>query len=86
MEVRGVVGSPRRGGNTEILVETVLAGAAAAWAKTRVYRLNELKIRGCQDCNHCQEHGNCRQNEDMTQPYEALVTADGIAIGSPIYI
>lgn len=86
MKVMGVVGSPRRGGNTEILVATVLAGAAAVGAKTEVYRLNELNIRGCQACNYCQEHGSCRQKDDMTPLYEALVAADGIVIGSPIYM
>lgn len=86
MKVVGFIGSPRRGGNTEILVETVLAGAAAVGAKTEVYRLNELSIRGCQACNYCQEHGSCRQKDDMTPLYEALVAADGIVIGSPIYM
>lgn len=86
MKVVGVVGSPRRGGNTEILVETVLAGAAEAGAETEEYRLNELNIRGCQGCFHCQEHGRCRQSDDMALLYEALLTADGIVIGSPIYM
>lgn len=86
MKVVGVVGSPRRGGNTEILVETVLAGAAGAGAKTEVYRLNELNIRGCQGCFYCQEHGRCRQSDDMALLYEALRTADGLVIGSPIYM
>ncbi|HHW42499.1 MAG TPA: flavodoxin family protein [Desulfotomaculum sp.] len=86
MKVIGVVGSPRRGGNTEILVETVLEGAAAEGAKTEVYRLNELNIRGCQGCFYCQEHGRCRQSDDMALLYEALRTADGLVIGSPIYM
>ena len=86
MKIMGVVGSPRRGGNTEILVERVLAGAAAAGAETEVYRLNDLNIRGCQACNHGQEHGGCRQKDDMALLYEALGGADGIVIGSPIYM
>lgn len=47
MKVVGIVGSPRRGSNTEILVEQVLAGAAAAGAETQIFRLNDLNIRGC---------------------------------------
>lgn len=86
MNVIGVVGSPRRGGNTEILVETVLQGANRAGAKTEMYRLNELNMRGCQGCFYCQENGSCRQSDDMSQLYEALLTADGIVIGSPIYM
>ncbi|CEP66114.1 Flavoprotein-like [Moorella glycerini] len=86
MKAVGFVGSPRRGGNTEILVEQVLAGAAASGAKTAIYHLNELHIRGCQGCNYCQEHGYCRQEDDMTILYEQLKAADGIVLGSPIYM
>lgn len=86
MKVVGIIGSPRRGGNTEILVEQVLAGAATAGAETQVFRLNELNIRGCQACNHCKEHGSCRQQDDMRQIYEEMLAADAIVIGSPIYM
>lgn len=86
MKVVGIVGSPRRGSNTEILVEQVLAGAAAAGAETQIFRLNDLNIRGCQACNYCKEHDGCRQKDDMTQIYDALLAADGIVIGSPIYM
>ncbi|MGB9826100.1 MAG: flavodoxin family protein, partial [Desulfofundulus sp.] len=86
MKVVGIIGSPRRGGNTETLVERVLAGAAAAGAETQVFRLNEMNIRGCQACYYCKEHGRCRQEDDMVQIYRALLEADGIVLGSPIYM
>lgn len=86
MKVIGVVGSPRRGGNTETLVKAVLAGAADVAAKTEIYWLNELNLRGCQGCLYCQEHGRCRQDDDMSLLYNELLTADGIVIGSPIYM
>jgi len=86
MKVVGVVGSPRKGGNTEILVERVLAGAAEAGAETEIYRLNDLNIRGCQGCFYCQEHGSCRQQDDMSLLYNAMLAADGIVLGSPIYM
>ncbi|NLY36548.1 MAG: flavodoxin family protein [Tissierellia bacterium] len=85
-KIVGFVGSPRIGGNTEALVEKVLTGAMAAGAETELYRLNELNIKGCQGCNHCQEHGYCCQKDDMTLLYEQLKTADGFVLGSPIYM
>ena len=45
MRVIGIVGSPRKGGNTETLVERILAGAAEAGAETKVYRLNEAEYQ-----------------------------------------
>jgi len=86
MKVIGIVGSPRKGGNTEILVESVLEGAKRAGAEIEIYRLNDLTINGCQGCNYCQEHGSCQQEDDMKKLYDALHQADGIVIGSPIYM
>jgi hypothetical protein len=78
------VGSPRRGGNTGILVQKVLEGAASQGAETAISYLNELTIHGYQACNSCKEHARCRQEDDMTLLYEVLKRADGFALGSPI--
>lgn len=86
MRVIGFVGSPRKEGNTTILVEKILSGAAAAGAETKVYNLNELNIRGCQACNYCKTHNRCQQEDDMTPLYDELIAADAIVIGSPIYM
>lgn len=86
MKVVGIVGSPRRGANTETLVDQVLAGSSQAGAQTQKFILNELRIRGCQGCDHCKEHGRCRLDDDMGQVLEALVEADGVVVGSPIYM
>jgi multimeric flavodoxin WrbA len=86
MRVIGIEGSPRKGGNTDTLVERILAGAAEAGAETKVYRLNELNIRGCQACNYCKTHDRCRQEDDMAPIYADLIASDGIVIGTPIYM
>jgi len=86
MQVVGFVGSPRKGGNTQLLVERVLSGASSKGAQTSIYFLNELNIRGCQACNYCKEHGECRQQDDMVQLYKAIKEAKGLVIGSPIYM
>ncbi len=87
MRVIGIVGSPRKGGNTATLVDRILAGAAEAGAETKVYNLNELNIKGCQACGYCKTHdGVCRQKDDMTPIYADLLASDGIVVGSPIYM
>ena len=57
--ILGIVGSPRRGGNTEILVDEVLAGAEEVGAFTEKIILNELNITPCQACDGCQKTGKC---------------------------
>lgn len=86
MRVIGFVGSPRENGNTAVLVRRILEGAAAAGAATEVFYLNKLNIRGCQACMYCKSHDGCNQEDDMIQLIEEIKKADGIVIGSPIYI
>jgi|YelNatPaOPRAMG01_1025707.scaffolds.fasta_scaffold00665_4 multimeric flavodoxin WrbA len=86
MKVVGIIGSPRRGGSTEILVERVLMGAMEKGAQVEIFRLNELNIKGCQGCNYCQENESCKQEDDMQKIYRAFYLADAIVIGSPIYM
>lgn len=86
MKVIGVIGSPRKGGNTEILVERVLNGAKEAGADVEIFKLNELNIHPCQGCNFCQENGSCRQQDDMQKIYDALYSSDALVVGSPIYM
>lgn len=86
MKVIGIVGSPRKGGNTEILIEKVLSGAKEAGAEVEIFKLNELNIRPCQGCNFCQQNGKCKQQDDMQMIYEALYLCDAVVIGSPIYM
>lgn len=86
MQIIGVVGSPRKGGNTQLLVERVLSGASSLGAQTSMYFLNELNIRGCQACLCCKERGECREQDDMIQLYRAIKDAKGLVIGSPIYM
>jgi multimeric flavodoxin WrbA len=64
-QVLGVVGSPRRGGNTEILVDEALAGAEEAGALVEKVLLGELDIAPCRACNACQKTGQCVQRDDV---------------------
>lgn len=83
--VLGIVGSPRRGGNTEILVDEVLAGAEEAGALTEKVILNELDISPCQACNACSKTGTCVQQDDMITLLEQMESSQVWVLGTPIY-
>lgn len=85
MKVIGIVGSPRKNGNTNTLVQQVLEGAAEAGAKTRTFVLNEMNYRGCQGCDYCKSHDRCKLEDDLMELFDELASADGVVFGSPIY-
>lgn len=85
MKVVGIVGSPREGSNTEILVRKVLEGASSRSAEIELFKINEMNIRGCQGCFHCQEHGECKEKDDMQKIYSSLKEAEALVLGTPIY-
>jgi multimeric flavodoxin WrbA len=85
MKVVGIVGSPRRNGNTDTLVRAILEGAQSRNAETQTFHLNEMTIRGCQGCDYCKEHGACRLDDDMRTLHRVVEQADALVIGSPIY-
>ncbi len=82
-------GSPRRGGNSESLLNSALAGVAEAAPRleVRTFVLNEMNIRPCQNCGFCSRTGYCRfaETDDMKEIYEWLDNADRFILASPIY-
>lgn len=85
MKVLGIVCSPRKGGNTGILVQEALAGAKESGAEIELLRISEMKIGPCDGCMTCHQTGECRIKDDMQKVYEKLLAADGIILGSPVY-
>ena len=83
--VLGIVCSPRRAGNTEILVNQALEGAKETGAKIDLLRISEMEIAACDGCLTCHNSGECRIKDDMQEVYGRLLAADGIIIGSPVY-
>ena len=81
MKILGIVGSPRKGGNTEILVEEALTATREAGAQTEVILLADKNIAGCDGCSSCFETGACKIKDDMQSIYQA----DAIIFGSPVY-
>lgn len=85
MFVLGLLGSPRRGGNSEWLLDAVLEGARSVGARTEKVVLNDLEMSACQGCNRCLDSGECIVKDDMTPVYGLLEIADALVISSPIY-
>jgi multimeric flavodoxin WrbA len=86
MKAVGFVGSPRKGGNTEILVNEILAGASEKGAQTTVYNVTELNIKGCKACYSCHDHAGCILKDDMQRLYGEIAKADAVVFGSPVYM
>lgn len=86
MNVLGVNGSGRRGGNTAALVEAFLGGAAEAGCRTECFELADWEIRGCTACKRCKQTHRCVIGDDMQQFYDAAPETDVLLLASPIYL
>lgn len=85
MKVLGIYGSPRREGNTDILLDECLKSARAAGAEVLTIRCCDLTIAGCVECAGCEETGQCVIEDDMQKVYPKLLEANGIVLASPMF-
>jgi multimeric flavodoxin WrbA len=86
MKIIGINASPRKGANTQTLVEATLHGAKDQDVDTHLVNLRELKINGCIGCEGCKKHlGKCVQKDDLTFLLEEMTTYDAIVLGTPVY-
>jgi len=85
VKILGILGSPRRGGNSELLLDKALEGANSVGLDTEKIVLNELKFSPCQECGGCAKTGRCVINDDMQIVYKKLNEASAIILASPIF-
>jgi multimeric flavodoxin WrbA len=85
MKVIAFLGSPRQGGNSELLLNQALKGIEEAGCNVHVFALNAMNIMPCQNCGGCDESGICIYEDGMTAVYEAIRTCDRIILASPIF-
>ncbi|MFV0439266.1 MAG: flavodoxin family protein [Desulfopila sp.] len=88
MYVVAINGSPRKGGNTEVLLNGVLAPLAQAGWQTELIQLGGKAIRGCLACGKCHERRNMQcvvDNDIFNELMAKMVRADAIVLGSPTY-
>jgi multimeric flavodoxin WrbA len=85
VKVLGIFGSPRRGGNTEILLEEALKGAEKERANIERLYLGDFTITPCKECHGCDDTGKCILLDDMEKIYPKLLEADVVILASPIF-
>ena len=85
MKITAFLGSPRKNGNTDLLLKETIKGIEDSGFNVQLFDLNEMDIMACQDCGGCNETGECIYNDDMDSIYEAIRTSDRIILASPIF-
>ena len=85
MLVVGLSCSPRKGGNTEILVKEALEGVKEKGGETQFISVVGKNLSGCIACEKCMETAKCSIDDDMQEIHEAFIRADGIVFGTPAY-
>jgi multimeric flavodoxin WrbA len=88
MKVLGINCSPRKGGNTEILIKEVFKALEKEGIETELFQIGGKKVSGCIACMKCRKKkdGFCHQKNDViNECIKKMLKADGIIIGSPVY-
>ena len=85
MKVVGIVGSPRKNGNTEIITEHTLNTIAEEGIETELITLADLNIQPCNVCGACDNEETCPIDDDVLPIYHKMKAADGIILASPVY-
>jgi len=85
MRVLGIVGSPRKMGNTEIMMKEVLKTVHNAGCETEMFLMSEKQVAPCDACGTCFEIGSCVIKDDMQELYAMMERAQAIVFGSPVY-
>jgi multimeric flavodoxin WrbA len=85
VKIVGICGSPRRGGNTEILLKEALRGAGDAGAEVEEVFLRDKTISPCLEIYGCTKEGRCVITDDFHEVAEKMIQADGVILASPIF-
>ncbi len=85
MKIIAFSGSPRKNGNTELLLKEAVKGIESEGLEVRTFDLNIMNIRPCQGCGGCIKTGECIYKDDMLRVSDAIRSADRIILASPVY-
>ena len=85
MKVIAFNGSPRRGGNTELLLVETIRGVKDQGGDVMTYNLDSLNLRACLNCGKCDDAGLCVVKDDMQTIHREIRNADRIIVASPIF-
>lgn len=85
MKALGIVGSPRKNGNTEVLTSHALRAITEEGLDTELVSLANLDIRPCSACMVCRREERCSIEDDFFPVYLKMKEADAILLASPVY-
>ncbi len=84
MYLLAIHGSPRKNGNTEILLDTFLNGINQHFIVEKI-RLSELNYQPCLECGKCEKQGTCILQDDFQLLYEKILKADFLVVATPVF-
>jgi multimeric flavodoxin WrbA len=85
MKIVALLGSPRKGGNTDVLADALLRGARKEGAEVEKIALRDRKIAPCRACYGCKKSGKCVIEDDMAGVLKDLLEADVWVFATPVY-
>jgi multimeric flavodoxin WrbA len=85
MKVIGFAASPRRGGNSETLLDEVIKGLRAGGVEVDKIRTHELSFSPCINCGRCNVLGRCVIEDSFQELFQRLIECDGVVFASPLY-
>ena len=85
MKIIAFLGSPRKDGNSALLLRETIRGIAESGLTVQIFNLNEMNISPCQSCGGCEDTGVCIFNDDMALIHAEIREASRIILASPIY-
>jgi multimeric flavodoxin WrbA len=84
-KVVAIYGSPRRAGNTALLLEEAVRGAREAGAEVEEVVLRDLKMSPCLEIYECKNSGRCAIQDDFQKVYDHILTSQAVMLASPIF-
>ncbi|MDY6881371.1 MAG: flavodoxin family protein [Thermodesulfobacteriota bacterium] len=85
MKILAIYGSPRRNGNTALLLRKAVQGAKAAGAEVEEIVLRDLKMSPCLEIYGCKKDGRCAIKDDFQEVYDQILSCKGLMLASPIF-
>lgn len=85
MFVLGLQGSPRKKGNTHILLSSLLKEFERLGVQTGYVDVPRKKISPCIECGTCEKEGLCPIQDDMQEVYPLLRRADVVVLATPVF-
>lgn len=85
VKIIAFLGSPRKDGNTELLLREAIKAIRESGFRVKTFNLNRMKIRPCEGCGMCSKTGTCKIGDDMRKIYTAIRESHRFILASPIF-